>query len=147
MNKKDRINDYKCLLASKYKDKRYACSTELGVCHRGHRRADFIAFSMKGEIIIIECKSCLADYRSDHKWKDYLQYCNKFYFCMPESVYEKVKDDFKGLNIGVFAGYENESKVMFLRSLKGAKWRPMKNKVKREVYLRMAFRNAEFRKH
>ena len=66
---------------------------------------------------------------------------------MPESVYEKVKDDFKGLNIGVFAGYENESKVMFLRSLKGAKWRPMKNKVKREVYLRMAFRNAEFRKH
>lgn len=140
-DKLELIAGFKDLLTCKYKDKRYACNTELGLCRRGHRRADFIAFSMKGEIIIIECKSCLADYKADHKWQDYLKYCNKFYFCMPPEVYEKVKDDF-GSDVGVFVG--NKSSLV---CVKRTKRRPMRNSIKREVYLRMAFRNAEARKH
>ena len=39
------------------------------------RRVDVMALGPKGEIWIIECKSSRADFQSDHKWQDYLQWC------------------------------------------------------------------------
>lgn len=47
-----------------------------------NRRADIAAASPKGEIWIIEIKSCLADYRTDGKWPDYSDYCDRFFFAV-----------------------------------------------------------------
>lgn len=44
------------------------------------RRADLVAFNADGEITIVEIKSSEADYRADGKWRDYLAYCDRFYF-------------------------------------------------------------------
>jgi len=41
------------------------------------RRADVVAMSGSGEI-----KSCLLDYRTDAKWQDYLEYCDRLYFAV-----------------------------------------------------------------
>jgi hypothetical protein len=30
-------------------------------------------------------KSSIADFRADHKWQDYLDYCDRFYFVVAES--------------------------------------------------------------
>tara|TARA_R110000868_G_scaffold136553_3_gene349572 strand:- start:88 stop:573 length:486 start_codon:yes stop_codon:yes gene_type:complete len=46
------------------------------------RRADMIALGPKGDIIIIEIKSSLTDYQADHKWEDYLEFCDRFYFAV-----------------------------------------------------------------
>lgn len=54
------------------------------------RRADIVAVAPDGAICIVEVKSCVADYRADRKWQDYLDYCDRFYFAvnadMPEGV-------------------------------------------------------------
>jgi hypothetical protein len=44
------------------------------------RRADVVALSGSGDVLIVEIKSCLLDYRTDAKWQDYLDYCDRLYF-------------------------------------------------------------------
>lgn len=48
------------------------------------RRADIMALNARGEIWIVETKSCLADYAVDLKWPDYLDYCDRFLFGVTE---------------------------------------------------------------
>ncbi len=44
------------------------------------RRADLAGLNRVGKIAIVEIKTSLADFRADHKWPDYLDYCDLFYF-------------------------------------------------------------------
>ncbi|MEN8709941.1 MAG: MmcB family DNA repair protein [Paracoccaceae bacterium] len=46
------------------------------------RRVDVMAIGPKQEIWVIECKSGLADYAADHKWHEYLQWCDQFYWAV-----------------------------------------------------------------
>ena len=46
------------------------------------RRADILSLGMKGEIWIVEVKSGVPDFRSDHKWRDYLEWCDRFFFAV-----------------------------------------------------------------
>lgn len=46
------------------------------------RRVDVAGLGPKGEIFFIEVKSSLADFRSDEKWGDYLDYCDRFFFAV-----------------------------------------------------------------
>lgn len=46
------------------------------------RRADMAAIDRIGAIILVEVKSCRADFRSDRKWQQYLGYCDRFYFAV-----------------------------------------------------------------
>lgn len=61
-------------------------SSLVEVTLKGGRRADILAFDKKGNVIIVEVKSGLADYAADDKWRDYLEFCDRFYF--------SVSDDF-----------------------------------------------------
>lgn len=44
------------------------------------RRADLVALGGDGEIIIIEIKSSVADFRADQKWTDYRLHCDRLFF-------------------------------------------------------------------
>ncbi len=46
------------------------------------RRADLMAISPKGRLVICEVKSGLDDYRTDRKWGEYLPFCDAFYFAV-----------------------------------------------------------------
>ncbi|KAF0117457.1 MAG: hypothetical protein FD128_289 [Hyphomonadaceae bacterium] len=46
------------------------------------RRADICALGPKGEIIIIEVKSSIEDFKTDNKWHEYADYCDQFYFAV-----------------------------------------------------------------
>lgn len=50
------------------------------------RRADVIALSPEGCLTIVEIKSSVADFRADKKWPEYRDYCDRFYFAVPETV-------------------------------------------------------------
>lgn len=70
-----------------------------GVCRllleRGHspllefslptgRRIDVAAISETGEITAIEIKVSLSDFRADVKWNEYLDFCDRYYFAVPD---------------------------------------------------------------
>jgi hypothetical protein len=46
------------------------------------RRADVMAVSPKGDVTIIEVKSCLQDFASDQKWPEYAPWCDRFLFAV-----------------------------------------------------------------
>ena len=45
-------------------------------------RVDVMALGPKGELWVIECKSGLADYRSDQKWHNYLEWGDRFFWAV-----------------------------------------------------------------
>lgn len=44
------------------------------------RRADLVALGGDGEILIVEIKSSVADFRADQKWTDYRLHCDRLFF-------------------------------------------------------------------
>lgn len=48
------------------------------------RRADVVSLARGGDIIISEVKSGPSDFRADHKWQDYLNCCDRFYFVVAQ---------------------------------------------------------------
>jgi hypothetical protein len=58
----------------------------LGYCVVGElalpsgRRADLVALGGAGEIVIVEIKSSVADFRADQKWMDYRLHCDRLFF-------------------------------------------------------------------
>jgi|TARA_B110000114_G_C15009320_1_gene364100 hypothetical protein len=49
------------------------------------RRVDVMALGPKGEIWIVECKSSRADFQADHKWQDYLEWCDKYFWAVDKN--------------------------------------------------------------
>ena len=54
--------------------------TELALANG--RRADVVALSPAGDVMIVEIKSCLLDFQSDGKWHEYLPHCDRLYFAV-----------------------------------------------------------------
>jgi hypothetical protein len=70
------------------------------------RRCDVIAIDTQGGIAIVEIKSCLADYRSDQKWKEYRQWCDRFYFAVDADFPRQIVPEECGLIIADRFGAE-----------------------------------------
>jgi hypothetical protein len=64
----------------------------LGYCVVGElplpsgRRADLVALGGDGEILIVEIKSSVADFRADQKWMDYRMHCDRLFFATSTDV-------------------------------------------------------------
>lgn len=82
----------------------YAVLSELTLAN--DRRADLAAMDRRGQIAIVEIKSCLADFRADHKWQDYLDYCDLFYFAVTDDFPSNVLPEDEGLMIADTFGAE-----------------------------------------
>lgn len=65
-------------------DMGFAAVTEFRLTNA--RRVDVMAVNAKGAIAVIEIKTTLSDFRSDTKWQEYLDYCDHFYFAVPEDL-------------------------------------------------------------
>lgn len=48
------------------------------------RRADILALGRDGTLVVVEIKSSVADFRSDRKWPEYRQWCDRLYFAVAE---------------------------------------------------------------
>ncbi|MBY9065809.1 MmcB family DNA repair protein [Hyphomonas sp. WL0036] len=47
-----------------------------------NRRADIAAVGPGGDIWMIEIKSSIQDFKSDHKWREYMDYCDRLTFAV-----------------------------------------------------------------
>lgn len=45
-------------------------------------RVDVMGLGPKGEMWVIECKSCRADFQSDAKWQGYLDWCDRYFWAV-----------------------------------------------------------------
>lgn len=50
------------------------------------RRADLMAIDGKGLLTIVEIKVSKADLLGDAKWRDYLDYCDQFFWAVPQAL-------------------------------------------------------------
>jgi len=60
----------------------YSSLTEVKL--RSGRRVDVMGINDKGHILVAEVKSGAADFRSDGKWHEYLEFCDGFYFAVAD---------------------------------------------------------------
>ena len=62
-------------------------------------RVDVMALGPKGEIWIIECKSSRVDFTSDHKWQNYLEWSDRFFWAVDSDFPTEMLPDDTGLII------------------------------------------------
>lgn len=84
--------DIRQVVAARYTHKLWAVHFEVGLCKGGRYRADVLAINMGAGIEVVEVKSSVADFRSDKKMAQYMQYCDKLYLAVTKPVYDKIKD-------------------------------------------------------
>jgi hypothetical protein len=60
-------------------------------------RVDVMALGPKGEVWVIECKSGLADFRSDRKWQGYLDWCDRFFWAVDADFPTEILPEGTGL--------------------------------------------------
>jgi len=65
-------------------DMRHAVLPELVLANG--RRADLATVSERGEIWIVEIKTSIEDFRTDRKWPDYRDYCDRLFFATHKEV-------------------------------------------------------------
>lgn len=73
----------------------YSTVTELGLSDG--RRADIVALAGDGAILIVEVKSCVADFRADRKWRDYAAHCDRLYFAISDATPAEIMPEEAGL--------------------------------------------------
>lgn len=47
------------------------------------RRADVLALGKTGDLLIVEIKTSVADFRADQKWARYREFADRLYFAVP----------------------------------------------------------------
>jgi hypothetical protein len=108
----------------------YATLTEFTL--KNSRRVDVMGLDREGDFIVVEIKTSLADFRSDGKWGEYLDFCDRFFFAVPEDFPQEVLPDSEGLMIA-----DNHAAVV----LREAETRPM-NGTRRQHQTRRFARTA-----
>ena len=61
------------------------------------RRVDVIGINSKGKIAIAEIKVSTADFRTDQKWPEYVDFCDQFYFAVPPAFPAEILPEKSGL--------------------------------------------------
>jgi hypothetical protein len=58
------------------------------------RRADLMTLDRTGDISIVEVKSSIEDFRTDKKWPEYREFCDRLFFAVPAHFpVELIPDD------------------------------------------------------
>ena len=101
------------------------------------RRVDVMALGPKGEIWIVECKSSRADFQSDHKWQDYLQWCDRYFWAVDQEFPSEILPDDTGLIMA--DAYD----AAILRMAPEHRLAPARRKVMIQKFARHAARRAQ----
>lgn len=101
---------------------------------RTGRRVDVIAVDAEGRVTIVEIKTSVADFRSDGKWPEYLEFCDYFYFAVPEDFPRELLPD----DCGVMVADAYEAVILL-----PADARPVNGSRRRALILRFALAAAQ----
>lgn len=101
-------------------------------------RADVLSIAYDDTVTIIELKSCKEDFERDNKWKNYLDYCHRFWFMCPSGA---IKPEDLPENIGLIWVSTGDD-ITFEIKKKSSKLKGLKltNEWYRKLYKKLAFR-------
>lgn len=102
------------------------------------RRADITALDRDGTITIVEIKSSLADFRSDQKWPEYSDYCDRFYFAVKPDFPREILPPDCGLILADRYGAEILRPAMAAAALAPARRKVLTLRFARVAALRLA---------
>lgn len=92
-------------------------------------RCDLIAVNARGEIVIIEVKSDLADLRADAKWPGYWDWCDRLFFAVDADFpLDAVPEETGLLRADAFGAVE----------IRQSPWRPLAGARRKALLIRIA---------
>ncbi len=99
-------------------------------------RVDVMALGPKGEVWIVECKSSRTDFTSDRKWRNYLEWSDRFFWAVDADFPVELLPEETGLIVA--DPYDAEILRMGPASpLAGARRKVMMQKFARHAALRL----------
>ena len=99
-------------------------------------RVDVMALGPKGQIWVVECKSGRADFTSDQKWQNYLDWCDRFFWAVDQDFPLKLLPEETGIILA--DGYDAEILRMAPEhKLPAARRKMMMQKFARHAALRL----------
>lgn len=63
------------------------------------RRADILALGKAGDLVIVEIKTSVADFRADRKWTTYRDFADRLYFAVPSHFPQQLIPEECGLMV------------------------------------------------
>lgn len=114
---------------------------EVGVVPWGRSRLDALVIDYPGNFMGVEIKSCLADFRADKKWRDYLPHVNKLYFLFAPSItksrcYPEIREELKAEGVGILILSETTGRISCSQK---AKFRQVSILAKHRMYRKLAW--------
>jgi hypothetical protein len=126
---------------------RYSMTYELGLADWGRRRADVIGCKISGDLVMVEVKSSVADFRADVKFKTYLKYVDRFYFAFTKTVWDKIQAKPDLLErVPKRAGVLVLGDDGYMKTAKSAKRRTVEPEIRMSVLARLAWRAGDLSK-
>lgn len=125
----------------------YSVSFELGIQSWGRRRVDVIGSKISGDLVIVEVKSSVADFSTDHKWTEYLPYADRVYLIFTKEVARKInlKPELKARipkRVGVMVLGDDG----YVKTVRHAQRIEVDPAIRLSVVSRLAWRNGELSK-
>ena len=124
-----------------YVKKTCSVHREVGVVPWGRNRLDALVVDYPGNFTGVEIKSCLADFRSDKKWRSYLPFTNKLYFLFAPSItksrcYPEIRAELKAEGVGILVLSETSGRLVCSQK---ARFRPVSILYKYKMYRKLAW--------
>jgi hypothetical protein len=145
MNRKEVADSLKIAFAKYLYKKGFSSHFELSVNNKGDRlRADVIANTIRGTIVIGETKSCYSDLVTDKKYTNYLEYCDRFYLIVTHSTYLVMQKKNYALDKRMYLLVQATNGLLKVK--KRGKQLPFEILQRLTVLSRMAWRSGEYSK-
>lgn len=71
-----------------------------------NRRPDIACLGKDGTIVMIEIKSSVSDFKSDHKWHEYCDWADEFYFAVGEDFPVEILPEAQSCGIIITDGFD-----------------------------------------
>jgi hypothetical protein len=93
------------------------------------RRADVLGLGKSGDVLIVEIKSSVADFRADRKWTTYRDFADRLYFAVPNPFPQSLIPEECGLMVADAFG---------AHLVRDGRTRPLNSNRRRAMTLRFA---------
>ena len=125
-----------------YTERGFACLPEFTL--KTNRRPDITCLGKDGQIIMIEVKSSIADFKSDQKWPEYRDWADALYFAVAEDFPLDILPDQTECGIIITDGFDcHEVRKAPVEKLAGARRNHLIRRLARVAMLRQYYQNSE----
>lgn len=125
----------------------YSMTFELGLKSWGRRRADIVGNKISGDLVLIEVKSSVADFRADDKWTEYLEFADRVYLAFTKEVAVKIQKKPELMKripkrVGILVLGDDG----YMKTAKSAKRIPVEDDTRISILARLAWRAGDLSK-